>query len=86
MGSIKCYIVYELMNSTSLTTPLWWEYRVFLAVGYLSVHFLMKTRRQRFYSRSRAVDLMVEREILTIYIKIFSNIACLDRIGSLCGI
>jgi hypothetical protein len=32
IGRIKCCIVYELMNSTSPTTPLWWEYRVFLAV------------------------------------------------------
>jgi hypothetical protein len=31
-GRIKCCIVYELTDSTSPTTPLWWGYRVFLAV------------------------------------------------------
>jgi hypothetical protein len=34
-GSIdrtKCCIVYELLDSENPTTPLWWEYRVFLAV------------------------------------------------------
>jgi hypothetical protein len=32
IGCTKCCIVYELTNSASFTTPLWWEYRVFLAV------------------------------------------------------
>jgi hypothetical protein len=32
MERIKYCIVYELVNSTSWTIPLWWGYRVFLAV------------------------------------------------------
>jgi hypothetical protein len=33
IGRTKWCMIYELIDSKSPTTPLWWEYRVFLAVG-----------------------------------------------------
>jgi hypothetical protein len=32
IGRAKCCIVYELVNSKGLSMPIWWGYRVFLAV------------------------------------------------------
>jgi hypothetical protein len=44
IGRTRCCIVYELLNSTSQTTPLWWGYRVFLAVQVFTKPFSDKSK------------------------------------------